>query len=62
MIFAWVFMVHFPRAVITVRDANEATALFEAIAFSGLAFLLAGKTAARSVNPQSAASLPQPAS
>jgi len=62
MIFAWVLMVHFPRAVITVRDANEATALFEAIAFSGLAFLLAAQTAARPVSPRSAASLPQPAS
>jgi Predicted membrane protein len=46
MIFAWVLMVHAPRALLTVRDANEATALFEAIAFSGLAFLLAAKTAA----------------
>ena len=41
MIFAWVWMVHAPRALLTVRNANEATALFEAIAFSGIAFLLA---------------------
>jgi uncharacterized membrane protein len=44
MIFLWVIMLHIPRAV-TAADAaraNETTAVFEALAFSGLAFLLAG--------------------
>ncbi len=62
MIFTWVIIVHIPRALLTVRDTNEATALFEAIAFSGLGLLLAAKTAPQSISPQSTASLPQPVS
>ncbi len=62
MVAAWVLMVHIPRAFFTVRDTNEATALFEAIAFSGLAFLLSAKTPPARVSPQSTASLPPPVS
>jgi uncharacterized membrane protein len=44
MIFLWVIMLHVPRAVAAshATRANETTAVFEALAFSGLAFLLAG--------------------
>lgn len=44
MIFLWVIMLHIPRAVSAAdaARANETTAVFEALAFSGLAFLLAG--------------------
>lgn len=44
MIFLWVVMLHIPRAVAAApaARANETTAVFEALAFSGLAFLLAG--------------------
>lgn len=62
MVLAWVLLLHLPRALLTVRDANEATALFEAIAFSGLAFLLAAKLAPAPVSPRSTASPPPPAS
>lgn len=62
MIFTWVVIVHLPRALFTVRDTNEATALFEAIAFSGLGFLLAAKIVPQPISPQPTASLPQPVS
>jgi len=42
MIFLWVFMLHLPRALHAVEgSANETTATFEALAFSGLVFLYA---------------------
>jgi uncharacterized membrane protein len=45
MIFLWVFMVHIPRALAaTDGRTNETTAVFEAIAMSGIAFLVAART------------------
>src|SRR5262245_48841814 len=41
MIFLWVVFLHIPRAAANLRDANEMTAVFEALAFSGAAFLVA---------------------
>ncbi|HEU0186221.1 MAG TPA: hypothetical protein VFS27_12950 [Blastocatellia bacterium] len=43
MIFMWVFLVHIPRALADLSDSNETTAVFEALAFSGVAFLVAAK-------------------
>jgi uncharacterized membrane protein len=41
MIFLWVFMVHIPRALAaTEGSTNETTAVFEAVAMSGIAFLV----------------------
>jgi uncharacterized membrane protein len=40
MIFIWVLVLHIPRAV-TMRSANETTAVFEALAFSGLTLIVA---------------------
>jgi uncharacterized membrane protein len=41
MIFSWVFLVHIPRAMAAKPgDSNELTAVFEAIAMSGIAFVL----------------------
>jgi len=40
MIFLWVVIVHIPRAAADLRDSNETTAVFEALAFSGAAFLV----------------------
>jgi uncharacterized membrane protein len=40
MIFLWVFLVHIPRALVDLNDSNETTAVFEALAFSGVAFLV----------------------
>ncbi len=39
MVFLWVLLLHIPRAL-TLRNANEATAVFEALAVSGIAFML----------------------
>lgn len=41
MIFLWVVLLHIPRAASDLRNANEMTAVFEALAFSGAAFLIA---------------------
>jgi uncharacterized membrane protein len=41
MIFMWVLMLHIPRALASPHDANETTAVFEALAMSGAAFLIA---------------------
>jgi len=40
MIFLWVVILHIPRAV-AMRNSNETTAVFEALAFSGVGFLVA---------------------
>jgi uncharacterized membrane protein len=43
MIFSWVFLVHLPRAIqfFGAQSGNETTAMFEALAFSGMAFIIA---------------------
>lgn len=48
MIFLWVLLLHLPRALGAEPAArrNEWTALFEALAFSGIALVLAGSRAA----------------
>jgi uncharacterized membrane protein len=45
MIFLWVVLLHLPRAVAATgpQIRNEWTAVFEALAMSGIAFVLAGK-------------------
>jgi uncharacterized membrane protein len=40
MIFLWVVILHIPRAV-AMKNSNETTAVFEALAMSGAAFLVA---------------------
>ena len=44
MIFLWLMMLHIPRAVAApeAQSRNEWTAVFEALAMSGIAFVLAG--------------------
>jgi uncharacterized membrane protein len=44
MIFLWVVMLHIPRALaaLDAQSRNEWTAVFEAVAMSGIAFVLAG--------------------
>jgi hypothetical protein len=44
MIFLWVVLLHIPRALAAVaaQSRNEWTAVFEALAISGIAFVLAG--------------------
>jgi hypothetical protein len=52
MIFSWVFLVHIPRALRTFPETtNEMTAVFEALAMSGIAWL----AAAASAQPRTAA-------
>jgi uncharacterized membrane protein len=41
MIFAWVVILHIPRALAALQESNETTAVFEALAFSAGAFLIA---------------------
>jgi uncharacterized membrane protein len=41
MIFSWVVLLHIPRAVANLRDSNETTAVFEAIAIAGAAWMAA---------------------
>jgi uncharacterized membrane protein len=41
MIFIWFVTLHIPRALANLRDANETTAVFEALAMSGVAVLIA---------------------
>jgi uncharacterized membrane protein len=41
VIFTWVLTLHIPRALADLHNANETTAVFEALAFSGVAFVLA---------------------
>jgi uncharacterized membrane protein len=41
MVFLWVLMLHIPRALADLRDSNETTAVFEAIAVSGTALVIA---------------------
>lgn len=45
MLFLWVFMLHVPRAIADPHsgNGNEWASVFEALAFSGIAFLIAGK-------------------
>ncbi len=40
MIFLWVILLHIPRALANLHDSNETTAVFEALAFSGIAFVM----------------------
>ena len=42
MIFSWVFLVHVPLALRNPHDPGIVASVFEALAFSGVAFLLAG--------------------
>jgi prepilin-type N-terminal cleavage/methylation domain-containing protein len=41
MIFLWVVLLHIPRAIANLRDSNETTAVFEALAIAGAAWLTA---------------------
>jgi uncharacterized membrane protein len=41
MIFLWVVLLHIPRALANLHDANETTAVFEALAMTGVAILIA---------------------
>lgn len=42
MIFLWVILLHLPRALASPHDAGETSAIFEALALSGVALLVAG--------------------
>ncbi len=47
MIFSWVFLVHIPLVLKDPHSTNDVAAVFEALAFSGVALLLAGLAARR---------------
>jgi uncharacterized membrane protein len=48
MIFLWVVLLHIPRAFAEPNHANETAGVFEALALSGVALMVAGTLAARS--------------
>ena len=55
MVFSWLLMLHIPRAVaaqVVASSRNEWIAVFEALAVSGLALLLADRTVSRAGSPQ----------
>jgi uncharacterized membrane protein len=64
MVFLWVVLLHIPRAVANLRDSNETTAVFEAIAVAGTALLVAtsqGRTALqRPYKPLPSVGTPKP--
>lgn len=47
MIFSWVFLVHLPLVLRDPHNAGDLAAIFEALAFSGVAFMIAGLNDAR---------------
>jgi uncharacterized membrane protein YphA (DoxX/SURF4 family) len=44
MFFLWVVLLHIPRVAGAIRNGNEVTSLFVAVAMCGLSFVLAGRT------------------
>jgi uncharacterized membrane protein YphA (DoxX/SURF4 family) len=48
MIFLWVLLLHIPRALAGPNHANETAGVFEALALSGVALIVAGTRAPRS--------------
>jgi hypothetical protein len=42
MFFLWVVLLHVPRVAGAIRNGNEVTSLFVAVAMCGLSFVLAG--------------------
>lgn len=47
MIFLWIILLHIPRAAADWHNAGETSAIFEALALSGIAFLVAGTRSQR---------------
>jgi uncharacterized membrane protein YphA (DoxX/SURF4 family) len=43
MILLWVVLLHIPRALVNPHDAGETSGIFEALALSGAAFILADR-------------------
>ncbi|MEO8619543.1 MAG: hypothetical protein ABI625_00680 [bacterium] len=48
MVLLWVPMLHIPRALADLHNTNETTAVFEALAMSGIAFMIAGVASRKS--------------
>jgi uncharacterized membrane protein YphA (DoxX/SURF4 family) len=47
MVFLWVLLLHIPRAMSEANQANEMAGVFEALAISGVALLIAGSSPRR---------------
>jgi uncharacterized membrane protein len=60
MIFIWVLVLHIPRALADMNDANETTAVFEAIAMTGACLLVATAVPSTSRRPPATDSGPPP--
>jgi hypothetical protein len=48
VVFLWVLLVHIPRGLAGPNHANETAGVFEALAISGVALMVAGTRAPRS--------------
>jgi hypothetical protein len=61
MVFSWVFLVHIPRLGVAGGRSDE-IAVFEALAFSGLAFVIAGslRAARETADTRTAPRSPRP--
>lgn len=58
MIFLWVLLVHLPRALADLHNAGETSSIFEALALSGVAFLVADSVKRPNVGLATAGSTP----
>jgi uncharacterized membrane protein len=56
MILLWVLLLHIPRALANLQDAGEMSGVFEALALSGAAFILADR--GRALRQETPAGLP----
>jgi uncharacterized membrane protein len=54
MVFLWLLLLHIPRAVADLHNSNETTAVFEALAVSGIAFMLAASGRHKTLGEKSA--------
>jgi uncharacterized membrane protein len=50
MIFLWVFLVHIPRSMADLHNPSEMSGVFEALALSGVALLVAGLSTDRATS------------
>lgn len=53
MIFTWTLVLHLPRALADLNNANEVTAFFEALAMSGIAWLITARLAGTAASSSS---------
>jgi uncharacterized membrane protein len=58
MIFLWVILLHLPLALAVPYQPNETDGVFEALSFSGIAFMLIPRPSGRAIGSRSSHTLP----